>query len=284
MFCGNCGNFLPEDARFCNICGAPQDGGMYMSFYTPNGKPWAINDTSVIFDNRIVIEFSQITDASIRIFNNGARLGFITINAFGQVFTLAFSFEQREAGKQAFQKIQENYGSEQRKAQFRAEMETDRRELVYQVQGVRGRHLKVYSDRAVIKVTAGIGSFMTGNISDGEKTIYYIDCVGLQFKESGFQIGYLQFETAANTMNQANNNFFNENSFTFDLSVTTNEHMKEIRDYVQKQIRELKSGQGRPIQAAPSPADELKKFKELLDMGAITQEEFDIKKKQLLGL
>jgi len=35
---------------------------------------------------------------------------------------------------------------------------------------------------------------------------------------------------------------------------------------------------------ASSPAEELKKFKELLDMGIITQEEFDAKKKQLLGL
>jgi len=33
-----------------------------------------------------------------------------------------------------------------------------------------------------------------------------------------------------------------------------------------------------------SAADELRKFKELLDMGVITQEEFDAKKKQLLGL
>jgi predicted Zn-dependent peptidase len=33
-----------------------------------------------------------------------------------------------------------------------------------------------------------------------------------------------------------------------------------------------------------SVADELKKFKELLDMGAITQDEFDTKKKELLGL
>lgn len=33
-----------------------------------------------------------------------------------------------------------------------------------------------------------------------------------------------------------------------------------------------------------SAADEIKKFKELLDMGIITQEEFDAKKKQLLGL
>lgn len=34
---------------------------------------------------------------------------------------------------------------------------------------------------------------------------------------------------------------------------------------------------------ASSPADELLKYKELLDMGAITQEEFDKKKKDLLG-
>ena len=33
-----------------------------------------------------------------------------------------------------------------------------------------------------------------------------------------------------------------------------------------------------------SNADELRKYKELLDMGIITQEEFDAKKKQLLGL
>lgn len=33
-----------------------------------------------------------------------------------------------------------------------------------------------------------------------------------------------------------------------------------------------------------SVADELKKFKELLDMGILSQEEFDAKKKQLLGL
>lgn len=40
-----------------------------------------------------------------------------------------------------------------------------------------------------------------------------------------------------------------------------------------------------PVQNAPlSNADELAKYKQLLDSGAITQEEFDAKKKQLLGL
>ena len=39
-----------------------------------------------------------------------------------------------------------------------------------------------------------------------------------------------------------------------------------------------------PQVATSSAADEIKKFKELLDSGIITQEEFDAKKKQLLGL
>ena len=38
------------------------------------------------------------------------------------------------------------------------------------------------------------------------------------------------------------------------------------------------------VASSTSNADELKKFKELLDSGIITQEEFDAKKKQLLGL
>ena len=36
--------------------------------------------------------------------------------------------------------------------------------------------------------------------------------------------------------------------------------------------------------APDSVSDELKKLKDLLDSGIITQEEFDTKKKQLLGL
>ena len=39
-----------------------------------------------------------------------------------------------------------------------------------------------------------------------------------------------------------------------------------------------------PAPSAASAADEIKRFKELLDEGIITQEEFDVKKKQLLGL
>lgn len=38
------------------------------------------------------------------------------------------------------------------------------------------------------------------------------------------------------------------------------------------------------IENSTSSADEIRKFKELLDEGMITQEEYEAKKKQLLGL
>ncbi|MDD7592985.1 MAG: SHOCT domain-containing protein [Peptoniphilaceae bacterium] len=38
------------------------------------------------------------------------------------------------------------------------------------------------------------------------------------------------------------------------------------------------------VQNAKSPAEQIKEYKELLDMGILTQEEFDSKKKELLGL
>lgn len=61
---------------------------------------------------------------------------------------------------------------------------------------------------------------------------------------------------------------------------------KDIRDLDESEwaAEQAKAAQGSTPAPAVSAADELKKFKDLLDGGVITQEEFDAKKKQLLGL
>lgn len=56
--------------------------------------------------------------------------------------------------------------------------------------------------------------------------------------------------------------------------------LTEITDDEQEASNNLES----PSAPQTSAADEIKKFKELLDSGIITQAEFDAKKKQLLGL
>ena len=68
------------------------------------------------------------------------------------------------------------------------------------------------------------------------------------------------------------------------------ENYEQICEELQNQMIERQNKASTPVQTtikqevAPSDADELKKFKELLDSGIISQEEFDAKKKQLLGL
>lgn len=63
---------------------------------------------------------------------------------------------------------------------------------------------------------------------------------------------------------------------------------KEIHNVLSKLIieRQEQMNEEKPYQVVQnqSNADELRKYKDLLDNGIITQEEFDAKKKQLLGL
>ncbi|MBQ3285335.1 MAG: hypothetical protein IJH40_06800 [Ruminococcus sp.] len=96
---------------------------------------------------------------------------------------------------------------------------------MYSIDGVRGRHIDIYEDKVVINTKVTFGSVLTHNATDGEKTIYFSDCIGIQYKPSGLTIGYIQFETASSSGNNRQSNFFNENSFTYDLSVISNEKM-----------------------------------------------------------
>ena len=56
----------------------------------------------------------------------------------------------------------------------------------------------------------------------------------------------------------------------------------EIYDVVSKLLMERQTS--KPVSNEASSIEDLKKYKELLDTGVISQEEFDAKKKQLLGV
>jgi len=72
------------------------------------------------------------------------------------------------------------------------------------------------------------------------------------------------------------------NAFAF--SKTNADAAMQIKAAVDSKIAELKpSAAPTVVNVAGSDADELLKFKSLLDSGVITQEEFDKKKAQLLG-
>ena len=78
------------------------------------------------------------------------------------------------------------------------------------------------------------------------------------------------------------NTEFKKSSFVYKQA---SKSVQDILSKFQIIIDELEQEKGvtKELSSNISVADEIKKFKELLDMGAITQEEFDTKKKELLG-
>lgn len=142
--------------------------------------------------------------------------------------------------------------------------------------------LTVYEDHCVITGKKSFGGFLGGRFFDGSKEFYYADLTSVQYKEATVWVnGFLQFEYPGS--HSGRDNFGSENSFVFMKGVNNIENCRRAYEYIKSRIAFYKSQRNAPVIAAASPADELKKYKELLDSGVITQEEFEKKKKDILG-
>lgn len=110
--------------------------------------------------------------------------------------------------------------------------------LKYSISGARGRKIEVYPYKLVIATDVTVGSVLTRNATDGTKTLYFSDIIGVQYKEPGLTIGYIQFETAANLGNNDKDNFFSENTFTFERLTP---EIIEMHQYVMGQLDAYKA-------------------------------------------
>jgi hypothetical protein len=121
--------------------------------------------------------------------------------------------------------------------------------FLFRIRGARGRVLEVYNNKCIIQTKVTLGSVITGNASDGEKTIFYPDCTAIQFKLSRALIGYLQLETPSMQMNNTKSNFFSENTFTFEGS-NQNELMSEVYYFISDLVGAAKYGHLDPNQVS----------------------------------
>lgn len=150
-----------------------------------------------------------------------------------------------------------------------------------------GKILDVYDNKAVFTSTQSTSTVVSGlllgnSVTQGEKTIYYKDAIGVQYKPSSIADGYIQIETAAGGMVSSSSQYGGENAIQFS-GKERNQEAEIIVDFIKKRIDDIKNAPNGVVQQASS-ADELKKYKDLLDSGIISQEEFDAKKKQILGI
>ena len=247
-------------------------------FQPPGIKVFGVIDNAVLYGNE-QIPFNKIDSIALLTAPTPLTNGVAQMRANGKVYQLCYKFADRERAAGAI-----NYA----KSKI-AEAQGVKKDYKYCISAHTGTTLEVYDTYLILNFmrTGGLGT-ITANVysggGTGGKRINFSDITAIQFKEpAGATVGFIQFaypgsgEAKGSVVAAIND----ENSIP--VSPQNLATAREIVEYIEKKRAELRNSHGTVIQQT-SVADELKKFKELLDMGVITQEEFDAKKKQLLGL
>lgn len=116
--------------------------------------------------------------------------------------------------------------------------------------------------------------------SKGEKSIPIKSITAIQIKEPRLTTGYIQFAYSGSS--ESKGGVFDAVTDENTINFSSKKELQQAKK-LKALIESLQSESGQPA-AQTSDADELIKFKELLDAGVITEEEFEVKKKQILGV
>ena len=149
--------------------------------------------------------------------------------------------------------------------------------MLYEFKGYDGQ-IELYENKIVIK-RKGSARFTRG-FALGEKEIFLKSISGIQVKKPGMQAGYIQFIFSGskeikkkNIMDVAKD----ENTVMFQGGNQKYQEALELK-------RRIESLMNQPMEVQTvSKADELLKYKQLLDSGAITEDEFNNEKNRLLS-
>lgn len=162
-------------------------------------------------------------------------------------------------------------------------------DYICEIKSNTGQLLFIFEDHVELTQTGAMGLLTQG--LKGTKTFFYTDISSIEFKNCGLTNGYIEFKVAgqSNTHSGAWGGMNNENRFVF--GATTLDKAKQLaadmaiyNEVLQNKLKQAKMAKNSIPVAKQSTASEIKEYKALLDEGIITQEEFDAKKKQLLGL
>ena len=150
---------------------------------------------------------------------------------------------------------------------------------IFTMKGVQDQ-LEVFEDRVTI-TPKGVLGFLNKGIK-GTKEIPFQSIVAVQFKEAGIFSGYIQFTIPGG--NESRGGILaatkDENTFLF-ANKKGNALAIEIKTYIDSAVRKMRTPQaGTPT---INLSDELQKLAKLKEQGILSNEEFQVAKKKLIG-
>lgn len=219
---------------------------MRMTFKAQWLKEWTLTDDRLIYGDE-VIKLNEITHVST--FAKASRMtnGVITVRVGAKDYTLAYPFKQKAEGEQAAEYLMQHY-KDPGKQEFRMRCNVCGKLFCFTMNDMRQNiaNLENAKKYAARSAFCAISGAELSRHANMSASDRYIDRI----------VDYSRCPNCNST----------------DTIL----------------IEEINTNIATPALAPASPlasvADEIKQLKELLDLGILTQEEFDAKKKQLLDL
>ena len=129
-------------------------------------------------------------------------------------------------------------------------------------------------------IKRGIKGFLLGGgMLRGDKTIPYSSIIAVQLKKAGLTAGYIQLTLKGGSEAKAGLFQSVKDENTINFYNNKNKDFEEAKRLIEEKIS---AGNVQPNKK--SELDELEKLAELKEKGIITEEEFNAKKKSILGL
>ncbi len=151
--------------------------------------------------------------------------------------------------------------------------------MLYKFKGSNGK-IELYENKIVIIRNA----FST--FPRGAKEIYIKKLTGVQIKKPGLTAGYIQFIFSGSKEIKSSkimDSAYDENTVIFQSNGYQNALV--LKQKIEELINKPNEARNQQTSTQPiSQTDELLKFKQLLDSGAITEEEFQTQKNKILGV
>ena len=176
--------------------------------------------------------------------------------------------------------------------------------FIYEIDGQKGQILKLYEDRCVISVKGGLKTLFVKDKAALEKIFYFkhVTDIRLSNKTSVGMVTFEYKDPDKNPLYDSGNYFEFGAGFTTPMygvvtgqmdhvyedivkywkAATQSETAQMVAEKSSTPCQSEETSNASQAQLSGSVADELLKFKQLLDMGAITQEEFEEQKDKLL--
>lgn len=263
---------------------------MNLTFKAPLQKQWTLLDDRIICGKNEIL-LSDVEEISILSKSSALVNGIIQIKSNGKVTTLTYPHKVKEDGETALNYLLSNCAGTKNKKTLddvHAEIST----LPFANEwSVRKEILELPK---ILSVDENIKALTTGSIDDATWLIVCTNRRLLLLDKSGFSsVSLIDIP-----LDRINSISHTKKFLSGIIEITDGATIRTIidipsatlsffADTLNNEINTYKQTKNSTVTQVinnNSTAEELLKFKQLLDMGVLTQEEFDKKKKELLGI